>query len=112
MRLEFADVVLRPRTSEDDFLFRHAQLLPEELNAGYFRRSRIFSKPARAQPSSRSAPGAPAAPIAPTTSSPILITNPPPNSRVLGSFASSGEIGAVFARSTRALVSDLKEAAV
>ena len=54
----------------------------------YFNRSRILSRPACAQLSSSFAPGAPAAPIPPMTSSPNLITTPPPKNITCGSLAS------------------------
>ena len=75
--------------------------------------SRILSTPARAQASSRLPPGAPAAPTAPITSSPRLMTTPPPNRMRCGSWVNSAAMpGVVLARSANAAVSALNEAAV
>lgn len=78
----------------------------------YFRRSRIFASPARAQLSSNLAPGAPAAPIEPIVSSPILMTIPPPKNMTCGSLASGAMESSPFARSAKARVSFLNETLV
>src|SRR6516162_4728115 len=86
--------------------------MPPRRWPSYFRRSRIFSNPARAQLSSNLAPGAPLAPIAPIVSSPSLITIPPPKNMTCGSFASGAIESSPFARSAKAMVSFLKETLV
>jgi len=53
----------------------------------YFNRPLILSRPALAQPSSRSPPGAPPTPIAPIASAPTLILTAPYNNSMCGSFA-------------------------
>jgi len=78
----------------------------------HLNRSRILSRPACAQPSSSFAPGAPAAPMEPMTSSPSLITTPPPKNMTCGSFASGAIESSPFARSAKASVSFLKDTLV
>src|SRR5581483_5160930 len=71
----------------------------------YFRRSLIFSTPARAQAVSILLPFAPLMPIAPTISSPALISTPPCASRSRGSFPIGPGGGRVLERSTRSMPS-------
>src|SRR6266567_2196841 len=78
----------------------------------HFNRSRILSSPACAQPSSSLAPGAPAAPMEPMTSSPSLITTPPPKNMTCGSLASGAIESSPFARSAKASVSFLNDTLV